>query len=179
MSLSGSGLDACILVDGGWRSPSRARTTWDAARREEYLLRDVDFPVSWDRRVLPTVTSETAESDDFELFAMILPDPNAPEILSRWRIGQTFSELPARAFEWLLLGYDVCDEAGLSGLTNCGSNDIFERAAHARKWAPLLNQLHLLDSESHANGFRIELNARVVKHAPFLVHRLYRGTPRG
>ncbi|MDB4944276.1 MAG: hypothetical protein JWP97_3810 [Labilithrix sp.] len=104
---------------------------------------------------------------------MILPDPDAPHVLPAWRLGETFSELPPRPFAWVVVGYDVCDEVGLSGLTNCGTFDAAERAARARTWAPALNAAHLFDALERAHDFRIERNALVPEHAPFLVHRLY------
>lgn len=168
--------EAGVFVDGRCRSPSRARAAWGATRREEYLLRDVDFPVSWDERVLPPALADMLSPDDFELFCMILADPNAPWVLPSWRIGQTFSELPARPFEWMVLGYDVCDEVGLSGLANCSVFDRSERVARAHKWGPMLNSSHLFDSLNHANDFRLDLNTRFPEHAPFLVHRLYART---
>lgn len=175
MPLNKPGIGDSVVLDGGWRSPSRARETWGAERRKDYLLREVDYPLSWDRRVFPPPADDVPQADDFELFAMILSDASSPQTLSGWHIGERLAELPPRPFEWELVGYDVCDEVGYSGLTNCAPYDVSERIRHARKWAPMLNSLHLFDELSCASDFRMEVNVLVPEHAPFLVHRVYAG----
>jgi hypothetical protein len=76
---------------------------------------------------------------------------------------------------WSLLGHDVCDEWGLSGLANCGFQPDREdvRALRAT-WAPRLNASHLFDSIDHAVEFALLSNQRVSEHAPFFVYGLWR-----
>jgi hypothetical protein len=74
-----------------------------------------------------------------------------------------------------LLGYDVCDEWGLSGLSNCGLEPGREDVAALRaKWGPLLNRAHLFDSRDAAAAFAHASDARVEEHAPFFVYELWR-----
>jgi len=173
VSLNEPDISDGVLLDGGWRSPSRAKEVWDARRRAEFLLRDVEFPVSWDKRVLPPTTGDAPRSGDLEILALILPDANTTKTLAAWCVGAALAMLPKRAFEWRVVGYDVCDEVGCSGLSNCALSDPSARGRHARKWAPTLNSFHLFDELSRANEYRSELNVLMPEHAPFLVHRLY------
>jgi hypothetical protein len=77
--------------------------------------------------------------------------------------------------EWPLLGYDVCDEWGLSGLTDCGFHPDREDVQSLRAtWGPRLNRFHLFDSIDHASEFARLSNQRVSEHAPFFVYGLWR-----
>lgn len=81
----------------------------------------------------------------------------------------------AIAAGWSLLGYDVCDEWGLSGLADCGFQPDREDVKSLRAaWRPRLNRFHLFDSIDHASAFVRVSNQRVREHAPFFVYGLWR-----
>ena len=162
-----------VFVSGGWRSPSRGRLAWRSERRGEYLLREVDVPFSYDERVLPLAAHDAAELDDVELIVQIMAPPGSDHILASWRLGETFDALPERPSGWTMIGYDVCDEAGYSGLMNCAPYSRAERMRRLAKWSGLLNEVHLFDSPEYADAFRMEMDVHVPEHAPFLVHSLY------
>jgi len=79
---------------------------------------------------------------------------------------------PARDPAWRLLGYDVCDVWGLSGLSNCGY-DANELAGLRQAWAPRLNAYHLLSNLDEGETCRRLSNERVPEHAPFFVYGLW------
>src|SRR5690242_13180383 len=118
-----------------WIPPSH---TWEAGRREVYLLRSIDRPLSVDSIVWGSVFGEglpQAEEAKLNLDAARLP---------RWR-GPSSAQGPyveptvPRDLDptWTWLGYDVADRGQLSGLSNCGYR---EEAREARiRWGPLLN----------------------------------------
>ncbi len=82
---------------------------------------------------------------------------------------------PAIGAGWSFLGWDVCDEWGLSGLANCGFLLDREDVKSLRTtWGPLLNRFHLFDSIDHASEFARFSNQRVNEHAPFFVYGLWR-----
>lgn len=179
MSLTGPAPGQARYLDGGWRSPQQARDAWAQDRRDEYLLRAVDYPLSWDRRVLPSASIDTPLPDDFEVFALVQGSPESPSTLPSWRLGITFDDLPPRPAGWRHAGFDVCDEVGYSALMNCGFLDVSERAALSNRWATHLNPRHLFQDLAVANQFRLQANVRVAEHSPFLVHGIYVGAPRG
>jgi hypothetical protein len=96
--------------------------------------------------------------------------------------GVTEADLPLPSADppsigtgWSLLGYDVCDEWGLSGLVNCGFQPDREDVKSLRAtWGPRLNRFHLFDSIDHASEFARLSNQRVNEHAPFFVYGLWR-----
>jgi hypothetical protein len=76
---------------------------------------------------------------------------------------------------WSRLGYDVCDEWGLSGLANCSFQPDREDVKSLRAtWGPKLNRFHLFDSIDNASEFVHVSNQRVKEHAPFFVYSLWR-----
>lgn len=90
-----------------------------------------------------------------------------------WRPDLPETVPSARKLEWPFLGYDVSDEALISGLSNCG----FEPGEKERldpKWGKLLNEYHLFTSLPEAIEFASVTDERVPEHSPFLVYGLYR-----
>jgi hypothetical protein len=71
----------------------------------------------------------------------------------------------------VLLGFDVADSGMLSGLTNCGYDDV-ERRALPPRWRRALNDYHLFQSYPQAERFRRFFEERVPVHAPFYVYSL-------
>ena len=68
-----------------------------------------------------------------------------------------------------LLGYDVADGGGISGLTNC-SYTAEEKAKLQPMWAGRLNTFGLLRTVEDAFEFANVTNERVREHAPFFVY---------
>ncbi|MBI5479440.1 MAG: hypothetical protein HY906_11315 [Deltaproteobacteria bacterium] len=103
------------------------------------------------------------------------------------RVFDAFSGLPlplpfarpsARDRAWPLIGYDVADTSGLSGLSNCGYDLGFEREELQGTYAARLNDGHLFTTADDADEFRRMCDRRVPEHAPFFVYGLWR-VPRG
>jgi len=99
------------------------------------------------------------------------------------RIYDAFSGLPlplpyarpaTRDPTWPLVGYDVADTGGLSGLTSCGYGVGFERDELRAKFGARLNQHHLFGAAGDADEFRWLCDQRVPEHAPFFVYALWK-----
>jgi hypothetical protein len=88
-------------------------------------------------------------------------------------MGELLHELPDRGEAWTVLGFDVCDRVGCSGLMNCGLQETAEEARGARAWASHLNEHHLFTRWETADAFRQYVDVEVREHAPFLVYELY------
>lgn len=74
--------------------------------------------------------------------------------------------------QWTLLGYDISDASGLSGLSNCGyATD--EVPALRERWGTHLNAYHLFSDVDQAIEFKKLSDNRVREHAPFFVYGLY------
>lgn len=87
-----------------------------------------------------------------------LPDTDPPEIDMAWRLA----------------GYDVCDEWGLSALSNCGFQPgVDDVVALRRQWGPRLNERHLFERQDDAVAFKASSDRRVTEHAPFFVYGLW------
>ena len=75
---------------------------------------------------------------------------------------------------WTFLGYDVCDEGLLSGLSNCGYGTNESEIQNLRDtYASDLNEHHLFDSIEPATEFRMLSDKRVREHAPFFVFGIW------
>lgn len=171
-------------------------TSWDAERRELYLLRpEVKRPLSVDALVWPSVFEGTDEWrgpvqdlwDDLERMNRKL---QALPRMPRWRIAvawvpeddpgrsavfpsvpETWPDVPDAG--WSILGFDVADGMHFSGLSNC-EYEPSERAIFRRSWAGELNEHHLFENPATARAFREATDARVPEHAPFFVYCLLR-----
>jgi hypothetical protein len=81
--------------------------------------------------------------------------------------------LPARPPDGsILLGFDVADAGGISGLMNCGYTPE-EIASWRPTWGPRLNDRGLLSTLEDAIAFREATDRRVEEHAPFWVYALW------
>jgi hypothetical protein len=101
------------------------------------------------------------------------------------RIFDAFSGLPlplpyarptSRDASWPLLGYDVADIYGLSGLASCRRETEAERDALRATFGARLNRHHLFESPDDADEFRQLCDARVAEHAPFFIYGLWSPT---
>jgi hypothetical protein len=75
---------------------------------------------------------------------------------------------------WTLLGYDLADASGVSGLMNMGfvpGHDDVDRLRS--EWGPYLARSHLFESREWADAFRAYSNGRVPSHAPFFVYAVW------
>jgi hypothetical protein len=72
----------------------------------------------------------------------------------------------------ILLGFDVADAGGISGLMNCGYTPD-ELASWRPMWGPRLNDRGLLSTLEDAVAFRDATDRRVEEHAPFWVYALW------
>lgn len=80
---------------------------------------------------------------------------------------------PVVPSEFELIGYDIADFWGLSGLMNCGINDAETGGNQAKEFTPFLNEHHLFQNFSKANEYALYLNGVVKEHAPFFVYSLW------
>jgi hypothetical protein len=78
---------------------------------------------------------------------------------------------PAEVSEAWSLGYDVAEEALISGLSNCGYGPA-EKAALQAAWPGKLNDYGLFRELEDAEQFRTLTDTRVPEHAPFSVFEL-------
>ena len=108
------------------------------------------------------------------------PHPLAAAVDDRGYDPFTASRVPlppvvpaTRDTAWKLLGYDVADRWGLSGLMNCGYKPDIVGATRAR-FVGRLNAHHLFDAPEDADEFRAHADARVQEHAPFFVYGVWR-----
>ena len=186
-----------ILFAGGdiRVSPELPDPSWDADRRERYLLRpEIVRPLSVDQCVwprpehreglggpLPWVDVEAVRlrwmstpggsASGWVVIAIgvVVDDAEAREHLAvRRGIGTVLEVGPA----WRFLGYDVADEGNISGLSNCGfdGGDVGSLRA---KWASRINEHGLLADPSDATSFRSMTDRRVPEHAPFEVYGIW------
>ena len=181
------------LVGFDARSLAVESATWPAERRSTYLLRpDVARPLSIDPLVWPRVLGESegglstrvAEPElallqerlrvidhharPYAIVAIsILPVPADPDSLR----SLSAPEPPTLDSGWSRLGYDVADEALLSGLSNAGYREDEVGALRAR-WGPELNDHHLFGDAARALELRSVTDGRVPEHAPFFVFGL-------
>ena len=72
----------------------------------------------------------------------------------------------------ILLGFDVADASGISGLMNCGYTPE-ELASWRPTWGPRLNERGLLSTLGDAVAFREAADRRVEEHGPFWVFALW------
>jgi hypothetical protein len=153
-----------LVVYRAQRGPSR---DWSDLRRDRYLLRkDVIRPISLDKRVLPEPIA--GEAPWVELIGTAIATSNSDVGAQRWPGSQVFEPLPSSQ-HWELLGYDICDETGMSSLMNCATGD----SSLAQRWAPHLNRHHLFEQLDAADGFRADSDARIPEHGPFCIIGLY------
>lgn len=80
------------------------------------------------------------------------------------------SEVPAGSE---LLGFDVADASGISGLTNCGYTPE-DKGQLQSKWVGRLNDFGLLNTYEDALEFRDVSDKRVEEHAPFWIYSICR-----
>jgi hypothetical protein len=79
---------------------------------------------------------------------------------------------------WTLLGYDVADLGGISGLMDIMLPPECEDIEALRaSWSPKLNEFHLFDRAEDAREFKDFSNRRVPEHAPFFVYGIWRVQP--
>jgi hypothetical protein len=164
---------------------------WPPERRSTYLLRPrVAQPLATDPMVWPRVLGESdgwpptklVEPDlarlqeqlrssahrAYVIVAIsIVPVPSDPDSL-RLLPAPDPSTIDG---SWTPLGYDVSDEALLSGISNCGYAEDEIGALRAR-WGPELNEHHLFRDAARALEFRRVTDERVPEHAPFFVFGL-------
>jgi hypothetical protein len=130
----------------------------------------VHLPLSLDKYVTPYAPADEV-NDTWRIAACILE--TSPAALHIWLGWGGHAKTRAPNEEWLLLGYDVCDETLVSGLTNCGYGSD-DAPVYRREWANKINDWHLFDSAEAACLFAVASDRRVVEHAPFYVYCVYR-----
>ncbi|HEY3359578.1 MAG TPA: hypothetical protein VGQ83_40385 [Polyangia bacterium] len=87
-----------------------------------------------------------------------------------------FARPSVRAESWSLLGFDVADVYGLSGLSSCAYPELqaIQQEELSRTFGKRLNARHLFDRVQDADDFRPICDARVPNHKPFFVYGLWR-----
>jgi len=112
----------------------------------------------------------------FDLYTEKVPEG---EHITYERSGNTYGfEIPVTNPESLprlteFLGFDVADEAHISGLSNCGYKEE-EKRSLGKLWGKRLNKYGLLPSLGDAVEFREMTNGRVPEHAPFWIIGIHR-----
>lgn len=157
---------------------------WGYPRREQFLLRtEVTRPLAADISVWPAPlranNSTNLVSDWVLLIAEYLRNgaTNTSPVILSVTIHDSNSDhrydLPRNDEMWAFLGYDVGDSCMVSGLSNCGYNQLSVMQLRER-WNRFINAHHLFDQIDLALEFAEMSNHRVPEHAPFFVYGLYR-----
>ncbi len=121
-----------------------------------------------------TVHAELFNAEDVARWERRLKGENPNADVLDADVKLPLADPPCVSAAWSLLGYDVCDEWGLSGLSNCGFKPGHEDVQALRdKWRPRLNRFHLFESIDHAVEFKGLSDQRCNEHAPFFVYGLW------
>lgn len=167
---------------------------WPQERRNHFLLNPgIAFPLSADKAVWPTADDAAMSAAFFEDFD---PTPfSAPNGLSLFSIRSntplpkkedgvlvalSTSQIRAsalRAKHFIneqshnligldLVGFDVCDDYLISGLSNFGLTE-HERSSLQKKFGGSLNQFGLFKNIEDAEEFSLVMNKIAKEHAPF------------
>jgi hypothetical protein len=165
-----------FLVYRGTRDVWLARKLWNESRRATYLLKiDTDVPWSLDRKVLPESTGDTTEGA-VAIVCKVM-DLGPGHGVDEWR-GAELADIEPALRGWELIGYDICDCTGTSGLSNCSYDS--SRVHELRdRWSALLNGYHLFPRLDDAASYRLLTDSRVPEHAPFAVVALWRAPSLG
>jgi hypothetical protein len=157
-----------LLIYRGRRCIDDSSTcNWPEARRQAYLLKtDVPVPWSLDVRVLPESDGDVQGSNWGEVACTVVAAGPAHDH-DLWRGSEVYGANPSPP-TWKLMGYDVCDITGTSGLSNCGYSPA-DVAALRKRWASSLNDCHLFRAFDEALLFCRDADVRVPEHAPFFV----------
>jgi hypothetical protein len=175
--------------------------TWDAKRREQFLLRtDVVQPFSTDTTVWPsaidadlrprtcighqTLWNDLEHLQSFSaplvtehswLIAVTVKLANEPkEELDWWKLEVPIATPAELSEAWSLLGYDVSDRWLLSGLSNSGFLTGIDDVNSLRaSWSRRLNEHHLFYAPEDAYEFRDLSNLRIAEHSPFFVFGIW------
>jgi hypothetical protein len=135
------------------------------------------IPLSIDKRVTPEASSEDRESDTLDLACIAEVTPIRAE-QSQWRnFVYSRGNVQLLPDDWLSLGYDVCDEVFLSGLSNCAAGRSDGRNLDGF-WSLALNEYHLFTRWQDAERFCQFIDDLVPEHAPFFVVHLFGVPPR-
>jgi len=153
------------VIERSLRAVRKDDRAWPESRRQSYLLLESSsVPLSIDQRVLP----ETSEDDGVEITFSVVIDGNSPSLLQGEGLGM--DELVSPGL--ILLGYDVCDDAKTSAVTNFGRKEP-ERSRLVSQWTATLNTHHLFAELADATAFRELACRQYPEHAPFSVVGLY------
>lgn len=133
--------------------------------REDFLYkRDARYVLSADTHIWPEAESVSATQDavlPVQVRFCILHDSPC-SLTSPFR----FSEFPLNAEIYELLGFDVTDCWGISGLCNCGLS-AQERSLLTEEFSERLNEFHLFTDSQSASTFAKKLDSLIPEHAPF------------
>lgn len=140
---------------------------WPAHRRERYLLRDVDIPLSADYRVWPHAKNDSVSPQAVVVTAI---DDTVRALQIRMGLAIAPAVFPGE-LNCKRLGYDVCDVTLLSGLLNCGYNP--DDKENFAGFASGLNEWHLFSESQLAEEFAAKSNVRIAEHSPFGVFGVY------
>jgi hypothetical protein len=164
------GRQAVVAYRGYRCIGARASSLWDAGRRSKYLLSpDVHLPISIDMSVTPEAEPSDGVAEKVDLIGVALVIEGDGEQLEPWRSPE-IPEVPSSIGEdWLLLGYDVCDQFNTSAVSNCAPTDPNLIGGY---WRLALNQHHLFARATDADAFRKSSERRIPEHAPFVVMAL-------
>ena len=167
---------------------------WDQERRRVFLLNsEVKIPKSVDPNVWEEPLKEYTNSipslplpywhdlDELDhavskltysceiISISICGDVEIPEHMNFFR-PRPFV-FPRKRFS-SFIGYDVADSALISGLFNCGFDDL-EKTLAANDFSSFLNEFGLFNSIEKAEKFRSYSDKRVREHAPFYVYAIF------
>jgi len=100
-----------------------------------------------------------------------------PTIDSYWQMAL---DMPVKSLEdisgWEFLGYDIADQDGLSGLTNCGYEK--EESELLRiLWSTRLNEYGLIKNIGDAEEMLALSDKRISEHSPFYIYGIYSENP--
>lgn len=95
------------------------------------------------------------------IVATVVPTVGSSEAVASWRGSELEEHMPASQ-EWECLGYDVCDEVGISGLMTAATRMVDDFASR-------ITEHHQCRAAEDADRFRAACDRRVAEHAPFVV----------
>lgn len=94
------------------------------------------------------------------------------QTLERWEFLADYPEpMTEPEIVWESLGFDISDDLGPSGLSNCGYDE--EVLEWRSRWRSALNEHGLVSRVQDAFVLRAEMDKRVEEHAPFTVFQIW------
>ena len=178
------------------KSPSTVSHLWSSNRREKYMLRNVDYPLSVDCDVWPVAISpanptmvglwhsteeiyNSIPNSDLKSTEHIVIQISVLAVVGfhkYWKdLSQGVDQEPevTHAGRLSLLGFDIADKYLLSGLSNCMLSSA-ELNKLRQQFEGSINENGLVSGEVEAESLTNFYNKNVLEHSPFFAYRVCR-----